>query len=417
MERSFLSIKNSTANSSVKILESEEHITCNGVPLVTVGSKTFCHICQQEGHIVAVGERPNVISPHGHLFALEGDTNHCGCANASVFKSENHLKTGGDKKRITRSTDNPQCEYLNGKAKDIVVNDYNKPDRDNTITQKSEIKTMRVFSRNGKAQPALQYDINVNDHHPISIFQDSTPMNDTSANNNSISIFQGSNPVENKLVRPSVEQVIDALRLMPYELYRPIRTINITSFVLNPSKTTYGTATLSEFYEKTGSIDLYPYNPYKLSADRAGEEYSDQLAQTVVTHEAAHTFMNALFIARLEKYPDNERFWSNLKKQNMGATKMAELLLSDYQSAIKQDTSQHVPSQYARRNMTEDFAESLMAYFLARGTPCEEVFKKLYPNRYKFFYDLIYEEEIYNQTYDKKILEHVVPKQPRDELR
>jgi type VI secretion system secreted protein VgrG len=45
-------------------------------------------------------------------------------------------------------------------------------------------------------------------------------------------------------------------------------------------------------------------------------------------------------------------------------------------------------SAYSKENHTEDFAEHYMAYRCAKGTPCEKLFKSLYPNRHHFFQSL-----------------------------
>lgn len=397
MERSYLTIRSSTSNSSVQILEGVDNVTHEGVPLVTVEMKTFCHNCQQEGYIQAVGERPKFIWSNNQQFALDGDINHCGCADLQVFKSDSHLKTGATN-RTKRDTYDPRCEYLNGNAASIMIDSDNKPDRDNSITEKPRKNTKHIFPDGDKSRPAFQYDIDIFDH-PISIFYDKTRM-------------------EKGLVRPSVQQVIDTLRIMPLQLYNTINSINISSYPIStpdPTIAVPGRTVISEFEEQAGHIGLFPVQVGdNMARDNKGL-WPNDIARSTLIHEAGHTFMNALFIFRLEEHPDSEGFWSQLRKNNLTTEEMAQHLMFDYQTAIKLDTPQRVPSQYARMNMSEDFAESTLMYFVSKGTPCEDVFKKLYPHRYQFFYKLIYEEEIYDGDYDEETFDE--PKHVHDEHR
>jgi hypothetical protein len=54
-----------------------------------------------------------------------------------------------------------------------------------------------------------------------------------------------------------------------------------------------------------------------------------------------------------------------------------------YEEAI--DSDGHAPSQYARRNANEDFAESGNMYWSSKGTPCEAEGRKRYPARFSYF--------------------------------
>ncbi|MDB5832552.1 MAG: Rhs element Vgr family protein [Caballeronia sp.] len=55
----------------------------------------------------------------------------------------------------------------------------------------------------------------------------------------------------------------------------------------------------------------------------------------------------------------------------------------DWRDAIASDGQ--APSEYARNNMTEDFAESANMYWSSKGTACEAEGRKRYRARYEYF--------------------------------
>ncbi|MGS1035614.1 PAAR domain-containing protein [Burkholderia glumae] len=82
-----------------------------------------------------------------------------------------------------------------------------------------------------------------------------------------------------------------------------------------------------------------------------------QYVDSTITHETGHQISEALWADPLQK-----KAWE-------------DAIASDGQA----------PSEYARNNSTEDFAETANMYRSSKGTPCEAEGRKRYPARYRYF--------------------------------
>ena len=85
--------------------------------------------------------------------------------------------------------------------------------------------------------------------------------------------------------------------------------------------------------------------------------FPQRYVDSTMLHETGHLWSEAL--------------WSDPAKKQ------------DWQDAMTSDGQ--APSQYARNNMTEDFAESANMYWSSKGTPCETEGRKRYRARYEYF--------------------------------
>ncbi|WP_414450381.1 hypothetical protein AB4851_32930 [Burkholderia sp. 22PA0099] len=56
---------------------------------------------------------------------------------------------------------------------------------------------------------------------------------------------------------------------------------------------------------------------------------------------------------------------------------------AEWARAVASDA--RAPSDYAKNNLSEDFAESANMYRSSKGTPCEATGRNLYPARYRYF--------------------------------
>jgi hypothetical protein len=74
------------------ITEGLDCVTCSNPPpsvdIATLGMKTYCSTCKQEGFIAPRGLRLPGTGPNGKQWALSGDVNICGCNPSPVFYAE-----------------------------------------------------------------------------------------------------------------------------------------------------------------------------------------------------------------------------------------------------------------------------------------------------------------------------------------
>lgn len=74
---------------SAVITEGLETVTCSNPPptahIATLGMKTYCSACRQEGYIAPRGPRRPGTGPNGKQWALSGDINICGCTPSPIF--------------------------------------------------------------------------------------------------------------------------------------------------------------------------------------------------------------------------------------------------------------------------------------------------------------------------------------------
>ncbi|WP_395067764.1 hypothetical protein [Paraburkholderia silvatlantica] len=95
MIRTFLA-RGDRAESAV-ITEGLDSITCSNPPpevqIATLGMKTYCSACKEEGYIAPRGPRWPGTGPNGKQWALSGDINICGCNPPPIFRPirERHM--------------------------------------------------------------------------------------------------------------------------------------------------------------------------------------------------------------------------------------------------------------------------------------------------------------------------------------
>ncbi|MBR7943502.1 hypothetical protein [Burkholderia cenocepacia] len=94
MIRSFLA-KGDRAGSAI-ITEGLDTVTCSNPPpavqIATLGMKTYCTACKQEGSIAPKGPRWPGTGPNGKQWALSGDINVCDCSPPPVFYAERNMR-------------------------------------------------------------------------------------------------------------------------------------------------------------------------------------------------------------------------------------------------------------------------------------------------------------------------------------
>lgn len=140
---------------------------------------------------------------------------------------------------------------------------------------------------------------------------------------------------------PTVQQLAEALRAVPKDQ----RAFSKKVF-LSPVPSQQSTAQRTVGGDAgSGEITLYPV------PDRQEQNDFDNR----VMHESGHNYQ--------------EQLWSG------GAQAVAA-----WQAAARSDDRR--PSPYAAQNAGEDFCEFNILYNAAHGTKCEEVAKKIYPNRW-----------------------------------
>ncbi|MGF6568594.1 hypothetical protein ABH945_000670 [Paraburkholderia sp. GAS333] len=95
------------------ITEGLDFVTCSNPPpaayIATLGMKTYCSACKQEGYIAPRGPRWPGTGPNGKKWALSGDINICGCNPPPLFypSRERHM---------TMSFTSDEAARLMGKA-------------------------------------------------------------------------------------------------------------------------------------------------------------------------------------------------------------------------------------------------------------------------------------------------------------
>jgi hypothetical protein len=78
------------------IIDGLKQVTCSNPPprveIATLGMKTYCATCKNEGFIAPKGPRRKGTAPNGKGWALSGDVNICGCNPSPVFYAERGMK-------------------------------------------------------------------------------------------------------------------------------------------------------------------------------------------------------------------------------------------------------------------------------------------------------------------------------------
>ncbi|MDR5761549.1 hypothetical protein [Caballeronia sp. LZ035] len=152
---------------------------------------------------------------------------------------------------------------------------------------------------------------------------------------------------------PNGDRVIKAL-----EVLKPQQTQDLTRVSLNTQMnpedaywaTKYGEAGFSSgaTAEIEQGVAIFPWKDWR----DIPQEYVD----STMSHETGHLWSQSL--------------WKDGSKKQAWLDAMA----SDGKA----------PSDYARRNENEDFAESVNMYFSSLGSPCEERGREKYPARYRY---------------------------------
>ena len=155
-------------------------------------------------------------------------------------------------------------------------------------------------------------------------------------------------PVEAGTFLPSVDEVAKGLGAVPTEQLGTIKTVEVSPN-RNPSdaywEKTYGTPGFqSAAVGGNGGVTMFPTS---FALDQARIDSN-------LIHEGGHTFQSEIW-----KVAATKKTWAD---------------------AIKNDPVS--PSRYADNSIDEDMSESLVMYSLSKGTPCEAVAKKTFPNRY-----------------------------------
>jgi len=155
-------------------------------------------------------------------------------------------------------------------------------------------------------------------------------------------------PAEAGTFLPSVDEVAKGLGAVPTEQLGTIKTVEVSPN-RNPSdaywEKTYGTPGFrSAAVGGNGGVTMFP-TPFALGQARIDSN---------LIHEGGHTFQSEIW-----KVAATKKTWAD---------------------AIKNDLVS--PSRYADNSIDEDMSESLVMYSLSKGTPCEAVAKKMFPNRY-----------------------------------
>ncbi len=155
-------------------------------------------------------------------------------------------------------------------------------------------------------------------------------------------------PTEPGTVLPSVDAVARGLGAVPGAQLATIKTVEVSPN-RNPSDaywaTTYATPGFrSAAVGGNGGVTMFPTTT---ALDQARIDSN-------LIHEGGHTYQSEIW-----KVAATKKTWTD---------------------AIKCDPLS--PSRYADSSIDEDMSESLVMYSLSKGTVCEAVAKKMFPNRY-----------------------------------
>lgn len=94
MIRTFLGVGDKATNGAF-ITQGLDSVSCSNPPpcvqISTVGMKTYCPVCKQEGHIAPRGPRWPGTGPNGRQWALSGDINLCDCNPPPTFHAERNM--------------------------------------------------------------------------------------------------------------------------------------------------------------------------------------------------------------------------------------------------------------------------------------------------------------------------------------
>jgi len=148
---------------------------------------------------------------------------------------------------------------------------------------------------------------------------------------------------------PSAQQVAKALASVPGKQLDSIKQV-VVSPNRNPSDPYWATKYKIKNFRSaaTGGNGTVTFYPLK-------SPWSQSTIDSTTIHESGHTY--------------SQELWKDAKERK------------EWEDIIKKDKVS--PSTYADSSVGEDFSESLVMYSLSKGTPCEMLAKRLYPERYK----------------------------------
>jgi hypothetical protein len=154
---------------------------------------------------------------------------------------------------------------------------------------------------------------------------------------------------------PSVQEVAEGLASLPPAARARLRDVEISPR-RNPDDA-----------NRQPNADGTPAEPSYMTADRFGHvtvyptarRMSQQELNGSLIHESGHT----LSLRRWGDYPQTDSAWR------------------DWRTALQRDGQR--PSQYARRDAGEDFAEAAVVYQRTRGTPQHAELRRLMPERFR----------------------------------
>jgi hypothetical protein len=365
VRRNYLKVGDVATNGAT-IIEGIDKVKFGGVYLTYLYAKVRCPVCNTIGVVVPWGpRRPGKWM--GKEPALDNDLCACQCdprphlisSQSGMFMSfESHelaamgfspmgkplpkspLPAGLAERDLAESTDsNPatgpsgqpatDCSYLDGSKSRI--------DAPAAFYVSRNAVTLSPGRPTGGKAAATQYDAKVD--------------------GKDVSIFVQTRPPADGLPMIGERQLSKALEKLPSQNLENIGQIT-TNASPNPEdaiwQRDYGQPDFSSAATASlkQGVGFYPWAAWKGQG-----EIPQRYIDSTMLHETGHQVSEALW-----KDPAMKR-------------RFEDAIASDGQA----------PSQYARRNANEDFAESGNMYWSSKGTPCEAEGRKRYPARFAYF--------------------------------
>jgi len=292
-----------------------------------------------EGDLVLCkcARHPRLVAVHGRSWKVQGE--HAGYPNVGAVSAggalEEALAVSGAAPRPSAAPTEQatqDCSYLDGsKGRIDAPAEFYK--RSNAVTVGPGTATTFDFPGGGSGK-ATQYEATVNGR-PISVY------------------VTDSKPAPGYGIPTHVE-ITKALETVPTQQYGDLKKVMINSEPNpedaiwqkkfgDPSFSSAATASLKQ------GVAIYPWKGWSTFPQR----YID----STMLHETGHIW--------------SETLWQDTVKKQ------------EWLEAIAKDGG--TPSNYAKNNPTEDFAETANMYWSSKGTPCEKAGRDRYPARYAYF--------------------------------
>jgi uncharacterized Zn-binding protein involved in type VI secretion len=157
---------------------------------------------------------------------------------------------------------------------------------------------------------------------------------------------------------PTMQQMASALGAVPSKQLDKVQNV-VLSNQANPDD-----AYWEKEYNIPGFSSAATGGPGGLTFYPKSSKWDQAFVDSTAIHEGGHAYSAAL--------------WKDAK------------LRDDWKAATTAD--KRSPSNYADSDVAEDFSESLVMYSLSKGTPCEAIAEKLFPNRYAALDKLLADE-------------------------